>query len=110
MTRRPVKRAKLAVDGADIGVVDVAVDKIGHLAIRMHRHPALMGGLHQFVEWCLIVENNGLFRGQSERRTRLPRPRGLSFKNVLPIHVNTSIEALTNNPFNVFNRLRAIIR
>jgi hypothetical protein len=36
MARGAVKRAKLAVDSADIGVIDITIDEISYLAARQH--------------------------------------------------------------------------
>jgi hypothetical protein len=36
MARRAVKGAKLAIDGTDVGVVDVSVNKVCHVSFWMH--------------------------------------------------------------------------
>lgn len=55
MTWWSVERTKLAIDRADIGVVDVPVNQVGHFTLWVHGQAALMGRLHQVVEWGLIV-------------------------------------------------------
>ena len=60
MTWWSVERTKLAIDCADIGVIDVPVNKVGHFTLWMHGQAALMRSLHQVMKWGLIVQNNGL--------------------------------------------------
>ena len=60
MTWWSVERTKLAIDRADIGVVDVPVNQVGHFTLWVHGQAALMGRLHQVVEWGLIVQDDGL--------------------------------------------------
>ncbi len=55
-----IEGTKLAIDRADVGVVDVSVNEVRHLSVGVHGQASLMCGLHQFVEWCLIIQENGL--------------------------------------------------
>ena len=57
---------KLAVDGADIGVVDVAVNEVGDFAICMTAS-SLMSRLHQIVKRRIVVEDGRFFRTRTER-------------------------------------------
>ena len=66
MARWTIEGAELAIDGAHVRVVDVPVHEIGDLALRMHGQAALMRSLHQGVERCIFVENNGFSGGEAE--------------------------------------------
>jgi predicted metalloenzyme YecM len=67
----PVEGTKLTIDGADIRVVDVSIDEIGHLAFRVHGHTTLVGRLHQGVQRCIVIQDNSLLLGQPVLLTRL---------------------------------------
>ena len=46
VARWTVKRTELAVDGARVGVVDVAIDKVGHVAVGVHLQTSLVSCPH----------------------------------------------------------------
>ena len=65
MTWWTIKGAKLAVDSADIGVVDVPVYEVCYVAFRMHGQATLMSSSHQGMEWSVIVKRDSLLRCHS---------------------------------------------
>jgi hypothetical protein len=66
MARWTVERTKLTVDGAHIGVVDVAVNEVSDLAWAMHGHSALMSGSHELVKGSIVVQLKGVFRRKAK--------------------------------------------
>ena len=42
VARWAVKRTELTVDGARVGVVDVAIDEVGHVTVRVHFQTSLV--------------------------------------------------------------------
>ena len=65
MTRWAIKRTKLTINCADIGVIDVSIHEIGDLTWAMHGYTALMRCIHEQVQRCIIVENQGFFYTES---------------------------------------------
>ena len=56
MTGCAIKGAKLAIDGADIGVVDVSINEVGYLTVRMHGKTPSVCCSHESVQWCIVVQ------------------------------------------------------
>jgi hypothetical protein len=65
MTRWAIKRTKLTINCAYIGVIDVSIHEVGDLTRAMHGYTALMSGIHEQVQRCIVVENEGFFYTES---------------------------------------------
>jgi hypothetical protein len=61
VTRWTVERAKLTVDGAHIGVVDVAINEVGDLTWAMHGNSTLVSRSHELMKRCFVVQLKGIF-------------------------------------------------
>ena len=100
MARRSIEGTKLAVDCADVGIIDVSVNKVSNLVRRVVEIPPMMCCSHQLVYRCIIVKFNALFNGQTKRFVR----RTNLVKRILPSHTATS--KTTNDSFNIINCFR----
>ena len=58
---RSVERAELACRDADVGVVDVSRDDVGHLAAGVQREPPKVRGIAEVLEAGLGLEPHALF-------------------------------------------------
>src|SRR5690606_26160819 len=63
--RRAEERAETAGRGADVGVVDVALDDVAHLPVRVEHATALVGGGTELGERRLLDEARRLFGGDA---------------------------------------------
>ena len=108
MTGGAIKGTELTVDGADIRVVDVPVDKVGDLSTWVHDKPAMVRGRHQCVKGRIIVQCHSLFGRQSKRCSVTTGPLRLPLEDALPIHVIISLEVVPNDALNVFDGFRTI--